>query len=98
MSKIFGLHRVPLSVGPPRRHKLSKETEAIEHSEYADSVSSTAREFPEVEYIVDNFESGTMGSDEIESIQWGSKVIYNEDIAQESEPTPVRLKQETKIA
>ena len=67
MSKIFGLHRVPLSVGPTGRHNMA-ENEPIEGSEYADSVSSTAREFPEVEYIVDNFESVTNGSNENESI------------------------------
>ena len=94
MSKLFGLHQVPLSVRSPQRNDWVSEAAAIENIEYADSVSSTARELPEVEYIVDNFESVTIGEHESESIQWGSKAMYNEDIAQESEPTPVRNQQQ----
>ena len=93
MSKLHGLHQVPLSVKQPRRNNCVSEADAVYNLEYADSVSSTARELPDVEYIVDNFESESLGTHESESIQWGSKVVFNEDVAQESEPTPVRTNQ-----
>ena len=81
MSKLHGLHQVPLSVRQPRRNNCVSEADAIDNLEYADSVSSTARELPEVEYIVDNFESVSLGSHESESINWGSKVIFSESVA-----------------
>ena len=81
MSKLAGLHRVPLSVGPTGHHNMA-ENLPIEGSEYAGSESVTARELPDLHFM-DNFESD---SNESGINLWGSKVIYNEEIAQEGDP------------
>ena len=65
MRELYGLVRVPLSVGPTRRHNMA-ENQPIEGSEYADSESATARELPDLQ-IMDNFESGILASNESES-------------------------------
>ena len=65
MSKLFGLVKVPLSVGPTRRHNMA-ENQPIDGSEYADSESATARELPDL-HIKDNFESEILSSHEGES-------------------------------
>ena len=56
------------------------ENQLLDASEYADSESATARELPDA-FIVDNFESGILASNESESNLLGGKDIYNEEIA-----------------
>ena len=56
------------------------ENQLINGSEYVDSESATARELPDP-FIVDNFESGILASNESESNLQDSKDIFNEEIA-----------------
>ena len=66
------------------------ENQLIENSEYAGSESVTARELPDLHFI-DNFESD---SNESGINLWGSKVIYNEEIAQEGDPLPLKARRQ----